>query len=187
MYHNGWRENQSDANSSPLVPNLYVNHYPDPNVHHSTDQIPQVYHHQHHPSHSLPQQNQYSHITHQPPPLFQHHSAPQVDFTSTLAQLAAGQRELFETMNSLNVKIDSVQRQPAPSVEQLTSGLNNINLDQQAPPHHMPQQFPHQPQTYPARAPQPSQNVQPSRVSSPSEGHYARDTNRLIFREPKVR
>lgn len=89
-------------------------------------------------------------------------------------------------MNSLNAKIDSVQRQPVASVEQLTNGLNNIDLSRQEPPHQTQQ--PPQPQRpYPARVPQPHHNLHPSRVSSPSEGHYARDTNRLVFREPKIR
>lgn len=183
MYHNGWRENHSEATSSPLVPNLYESYHPDPHTYHSTDQISLVQAHQYQQGYLAPPQHQYAHLNHQPPPMFQHHSAPQADFTSTLAQLAAGQRELFETLTSLNARIDSVQRQLVLTVNQLTNGLNNINLDRHAPPH----QTPTVAQVPPPRVPQSYQPVQPSRVSSPSEGHYARDPNRIVFREPKVR
>lgn len=87
-------------------------------------------------------------------------------------------------MTSLNARIDSVQRQPLPTVDQLTSGMGSINLDRSAPPHQIPTSAANQ---QPPRVPLPYQPAQPSRVSSPSEGHYARDPNRLIFREPKVR
>lgn len=147
MYHNGWRGDSSEADSSPLVPHLYHQPSSDPATYPPAD--PNYTHYNHHQMHNHPQmqfvhpnQNQFSHphLLHNPPPLFQHHSAPQPDFTSTLAQLAAGQRELFETIQSLSVRMDSASRSAAPTVDQLANGLSNINLGRQNlgrqdPPH----------------------------------------------------
>lgn len=186
MYQNNRRGDHSETPSSPLVPNLYANNIFDPAKYHSTDQIPTLSHPgQIHNQCLHPPQHPYTHLSHQPPPLLKHHSAPQIDISSTLAQLAAGQRELFKTMTSLNARIELVKRQPAHPVDQLTEGLSNINLDRHPPPHQVPASRFHQPYATTAQPQFP--NIQPSRVSSPSEGHYARDKNRPVLREPKPR
>lgn len=144
MYHNGWRGELSEADSSPLVPHLY--HQPSSESAAYPPTEPNQYHYTHHqrmqnqPHMQFVHPSPHPHLLHNPPPLFQHHSAPQPDFTSTLAQLAAGQRELFETIQSLSVRMDSATRSAAPTVDQLTSGLGNINLGRQNlgrqdPPH----------------------------------------------------
>lgn len=115
-----------------------------------------------------------------------------MDISSTLALLAAGQHELFETMTNLNARIESVQRQPIHPVDQLAEGLNNINLDRHQPPHQAPilsnrAPPPRTHQPYMSNVQPQLANVQPSRVSSPSEGHYARDQRVMVLREPKPR
>lgn len=170
MYHNGWRGDHSETGSSPLVPNLYP-----PNMNHQMEQthsVPGIQFVNHQQQQFLsPHHNSLNpHLLHHPPPFFQHHSAPQQhhpapnpDLSTTLAQLAAGQQELFESLRNLSVRVDSANHR---SVDQLAAGLENINLGRQPAPH--------------LAVPQPHIPVQPSRVSSPSEGHCARDPNRLV-------
>lgn len=84
-------------------------------------------------------------------------------------------------MRSLNARFDSAANAPITSIDQLADNINGINLNREAPPHHnLPE-----PVSRPSYAPNP---VRPSRVSSPSEGAFAREAGRrLMFKEPKPR
>lgn len=75
MYHNGWRGDSSEADSSPLVPHLYHQPSSDPATYPPAD--PNYTHYNHHQMHNHPQmqfvhpnQNQFSHphLLHNPPP-----------------------------------------------------------------------------------------------------------------------
>lgn len=184
MYHNGWRGDHSEADSSPLVPNMYPQGNSDQNIYHHPEQNqqhPGLHYTQTHQQH-YPPVNQHLHpnptLLHNPPPLFHHHSAPQpvphIDLSSTLAQLAAGQQELFESLRNLSGRMDLANRQAQPTVDQIASDLGGINLDRQNPPH-LSRPQPSNQHNLNARIPNLS-----SRISSPSEGHYARDPSRLI-------
>lgn len=78
--------------------------------------------------------------------------------------------------------MEAQRRSNINTVDQLASNLGGINLNRERPPHRP--QSRHNPRPSYAPAPPPM----PSRVSSPSEGAYARDPNRrLVYREPKPR
>lgn len=66
-------------------------------------------------------------------------------------------------------------------IDQLANGLGGINLSREPPPHHRTNM----------RRPQYAPPQVPSRVSSPSEGAFARDARdsfrRMVYREPKTR
>lgn len=139
-------------------------------------------------------------LSQHPPPLFHHHSAPQPDITEVLSQLTAGMaqlsvghRELFASLNNLNSRMNTHQPLgPAiPTVDQVTEGLGGIDLGRQQAPHlnrshiSLPIHSATPRDIRPSYAPPP---VMPSRISSPSEGAYARDPNRgQVFREPRIR
>lgn len=191
MDPNGYRDHWQSNSSSPFVPmfpsdtNLnYQNTFTNPNMYHPQPHPPPfpqhhsqpIFHYPHHlPNQNNPQYNQSSQ------PLPQHQPLPHLDLAQTLTQLAEGQRELFETMQTLNAKIDSTGRAPITSIDQLASNLGDINLNRQAPPHQSNHDSNVRP-TYIAKPPV------PSRISSPSEGAFARESHqRVLFKEPKPR
>lgn len=159
----------------------------------SISQLPQIY-----PFLSPPQNHFSTHTLQIPnishnPQILQNHveiedsvHPPQhpvaMSLEETIASLAAGQSLLVESMARLISRLDNASpRQQA--VNDLATGIGNINLDRNAPPH---QQYSLRPQTRASYAPIPTTNA---RLDSPSEGAYARDPVRVesILREPKVR
>lgn len=139
-----------------------------PHIPHENPHIP-------YPIHSHP------HLLHQPPHLFQHHSAPQLDLVATLNQLSEGKKTLFDSIKEMNLRMNSSQNQPSSMIDQLTTGLKDINLEREKAPHLTRGPL--------VGGPTPvtrHQNI--SRTSSPSKGHYARDPDcKIVFREPKIR
>lgn len=199
MQSNVWREGSQSETSSSFAQNLYsqnvqeqaLNQFSGYNpLTHYPPQYPIQGHHPYNPN--LPHHPPPI-FHHQPPPLFHHHSAPQPDILETLAQLSAGQKELFASLNNINSRINTQQQVNAPvaSVDQLTEGLNGINLNRHPPPHtdHLRPTF--QPTHAAPTLLKPSYiptTTLPSRISSPSEGAYARDRDRkLVIREARIR
>lgn len=184
-YHNGWRGDHCKAESSPLVPNSYHTSGADPNMHHEGEHIhddPGVpYSHHHQPQHLPPNQLMHHQLLYNTPPFFHHHSVPLPDLTSTLGQLAAGRKGLFNSLQNLSTRMDSVHRQNDQKFVQLAMGLGSINLDREGPPHlpsiHIPRLG-----NIPVHV-----TYQPSRMSLPSKGHYVRDHVKIVFQKPKIR
>lgn len=144
--------------------------YHPPLAQHHLQQIFHYPHHlqqQHNPQFSLIHMPSQMH-SQQPQPQTQPPPLPHLDLAQTLTQLADGQRELFETMRSLNAKIDSAGKTPITSIDQLASNLSGINLNKQAPPH----QNMSNPNSRPAYV---LRHPVPSRVSLLSEGSFSRD------------
>lgn len=122
-------------------------------------------------------------------------SATQRNMTleETMASLAAGQSLIVESMARLMTRLENTSPVQQ-AVNDLTTGIGNINLDRNPPPQ---QQFPIQSrignldgpphlQGRASYAPAPPPNL---KLDSPSEGAYARDPTRggLVLREPRIR
>lgn len=181
MDPNIYRDTHRSNTSSPLIPMfpqnpsiIHTHHHSQPNLHH-----PQQFQQPMQNAPYLHVQNPHQHQQHHLPPS----PLPHLDLANTLNQLSQGQRELFESIRTLNSRMEANDRPNINPIDQLTSNLGGINLNRQQPPHRShSRNVQHSPR--PSYAPPPG----PSRVSSPSEGAYARDPNRrLVYREPKPR
>lgn len=182
-----WRSQAEDSSTT------------DDNFISSLSNLPQIYH----PSPFL--QNHFSSNTLQtpaqirPPQIINaEHQIPTasqrvMSLEETMASIAAGQSLLVESMSRLMARLEETS--PAQqAVNELATGIGNINLDRHPPPHHT---FPSQQRATdtarPSRqtervsyAPIPSNNF---RLDSPSEGAYARDPLRgeVAWKEPRIR
>lgn len=188
-----WRSNSEDSSTTSdnftssisQLPQIYPP-TSSPQIHHSIPnqfssqslQVPQL---SDHPFHI----NDYNHHQNQRP------ITQSMNLEETMASIAAGQNLLVESMTRLMTRLENVS--PAQqALNDLTTGMGNINLDRNAPPHQSydPQaQRRDQPRQRgqgerPSYAPTSSMNF---RMDSPSEGAYARDPTRAdgISKEPR--
>lgn len=134
------------------------------NPNHSSFPHPPFPHHHSYPDMPMNynQSHQFSQQQFNPAPL------PHLDLAQALSRITDRQEELFASLKIIQTRLDSEQRAPITSINQLASNLGGIDLNREVPPH----------QRQPVQTDRPSYFPQPpipSRVSTPSEGAFARD------------